>query len=404
MIRQYLEDHCYAGLDHIGGVGVVDEITRQIDEEITAEDFQLIRSEIEKANAEYQVRKAEWLQKNNDPNRRAAPIHERLGWRTRIWVTSYTELEHHTPYPLNDTTVAYLRVRNQHPSGLTLQLIDIYHKADGQIEQALLEGTDWAEVLVDLLALAGYGAAHIASVVGTTVPVCKAGQEFEVATFGASILNTPVPVHPDDLQTPGLDEVGRLGLRHLRDGLSAPVPTAAFAAFWNALERQAEDEARAKNLKRTAICECGKERIIGFDTKQGFEAMYVQAGIDPMLFDKHRARRGVIQHGAKLRTTKSLAEVLDDLSQVQIVAMLAVAKKIGITPKTITYLSANWPVATFKCRVKQGGNVDVQFGRMSVRASAGLLPQAVCGEAGRTIEAGVSLPPQVDPLALPPIG
>jgi len=318
-------------------------------------------------------------------------------------VASYTELEHHVPYPLSELSVAYLRARKEHPSGLTTQLIDIYHRAEGQIEQALLEGTDWAEVLVDLLALAGYGAAHIASIVGTTVPVCKIGEEFELATFGASVLNTPVPVRPEELTASGLDEVGRVALRHLRDGLSAPVPTAAFAAFWNALERQAEEEARIKNLKRTATCECGRERMVGFDTKRGFEAMYAEAEIDPALFDQHRARRGVIQHGAKLRTTTHLAEVLDDLSKVQIAAMVAVAKNVGIAPRTTTYFSANWPVAVFKCSVGQDTRVNVQFNRMSVRASAGLLPQAVCGNAGRTIEAGVSLPPKIDPLALPPV-
>jgi len=112
-------------------------------------------------------------------------------------------LEHHVPYPLSDFCVAYLRVREEHPSGITAQLIDIYHQADGQIEQAPLEGNDWAEVLVDLLALAGYGAAHIASIVGTTAPFCKIGEEFELATFGASLLNTPVPVRPEELAADG---------------------------------------------------------------------------------------------------------------------------------------------------------------------------------------------------------
>lgn len=59
------------------------------------------------------------------------------------------------------------------------------------IEQALLEGLDYAELLVDLLALDGYGAANIAQVVGTTAPYCRIEQEFQLAMFGASILNTP---------------------------------------------------------------------------------------------------------------------------------------------------------------------------------------------------------------------
>jgi hypothetical protein len=36
--------------------------------------------------------------------------------------------------------------------------------------------------------------------------------------------------------------------------------------------------------------------------------MYAEAGIDPMLFDQHRGRRGVIQHGAKLRTAHYISD------------------------------------------------------------------------------------------------
>jgi len=319
-------------------------------------------------------------------------------------VTSYTELEHHVGYPLSERSIAYLRVREYHASGLTAQLVDIYHSADGDIEQALLEGTDWAEVLVDLLALAGYGAAHIVSVVGTTVPYVRMREDFQLATFGASIVNTPVPVQPNQFGRACLDSVGRLVLRHLRDGLSAPVPTVAFAAFWNALERQADEVARAKNLRRVVKCKtCGAERTEGWDLKRSFEAMYSEAGLDPSFYDQYRSKRGVIQHGEKLRTTAYVDELFRDLSQVQIAAMVAVAKKVGIAPATITYLSASWPVAVFSCRVEEEGRVNIHFERTSLAFAAGMLPQRICGDAERTSEAGVSLPPKIDPLALPPL-
>jgi hypothetical protein len=403
-LGDYVNSHQYPGLEHVGGVGLVQaEALRSIDEEITAEEYQLARSEIDKSNKEYSEKKAHELSKNNDPLRRADSQHESLGWRTRIWVTSYTELDHHIAYPLSAQSVAYVRVRDQHSSGLTAQLIDIYHHSDGEIEQALLEGVDYAELLVDLLALAGYGAANIAQVVGTTVPYCRIGKEFQLATFGASILNTPIPVHTDQFGKE-VTESGRLALRHLRDGLSASIPTAAFAAFWNVLERQAEEEARTRNLARIVKCQrCGDERQEGWNLKRGFEAMYRDAGLDPSLFDRHRSRRGSIQHGAKLPTTSYLDEVFQDLSQVQIAAMVAVAKEVGNMPGTITYLSTNWPIAVFSCRARQDGTVDVQFKQVSVRVGAGVLPQRFCGYAGRTVQAGMELPPKVDPLSLPPV-
>lgn len=73
--------------------------------------------------------------------------------------------------------------------------------------------------------------------------------------------------------------------------------------------------------------------------------MYRHDGLDPCLFDRHRSKRGSIQHGAELPTTSYLEEVLQDLSQVQIAAMVAVAKEVGMKPGTITYLSASWPIA-----------------------------------------------------------
>ena len=131
--------------------------------------------------------------------------------------------------------------------------------------------------------------------------------------------------------------------------------------------------------------------------------MYSDAGLDPSLFDHHRSRRGSIQHGAKPPTTSYLEEVFQDLSQVQRAAIVAVAKEVGMKPGTITYLSANWPVAMFSCRARKNGTMDVQFKRVSVRAGAGILPQRICEHAGRTVQSGIELPPTIDPLSLPPI-
>ncbi len=406
-IERYVSDHPYPGLEHVGGVGFVeDKPVPPFCEEISVEAYRQLRSEIEKANAEYRARKADTLSKNNDPLRRASPEHERLGWRTRVWVTSYTELDHHVAYSLSEDSVAYLRVRRNDPSGsgCTAQLVDIYHQSNGDVQQALLEGIDWAEMLVDLLALTGYGAAQVEGVLGTTVPFCKIGEDFQLATFGAYIRNTAVPVSPSHLEAARPDKVGLVSLRLLRDGLSAPLPTAAFAAFWNALERLADEKARTENLRRMVTCEeCGAERAAGPDTKQGFEAMYAEAGLSLSLFDRHRAKRGTIQHGAKVPSTRYLDEVFQDLSQVQTAAVVAVSKKVSVAPSTTTYLSTCWPVTVFSCHVEHDGKITAQIASMGVRAAANALPQRISGDADRTIEFGVSSPPKIDPLSLPPV-
>jgi hypothetical protein len=149
--------------------------------------------------------------------------------------------------------------------------------------------------------------------------------------------------------------------------------------------------------------DCGAERQAGWNLKSGFEATYGNAGIDPSLFDRHRSRRGSIQHGAKLPTTTYLDEVFEDLSQIQIAAMVAAAREVGIMPGTSTYLSAIWPISMFSCCAKKDRPVEIQFKKVSTKAGAGILPQRVSGYADRTIQVGMELPAKIDPLSLPPI-
>jgi len=406
-VAQYIADHPYPGLEHVGGVGFVDAIPDSANcELVSAAEYQRLRSEIEKANNEYQVKRAETLSKKNDPSRRAAPEHEKLGWRTRVWIVSYAELEHHIAYPVGKEAAAYMRVRQDNPtgSGSTVQLIDIYHSSKGDVQQALLEGVDLADRVADLLALTGYGASHVVGVLGTTVPSCKVAQEFHISIFGARIRNTAVSVGPSQFPAAELDPEERLALRHVRDGLSAHLPTVAFAAFWNALEREAEDEARVKNLKRMARCKnCGELRTVGLDTKSVFETFYKEAGVDPSLFDRHRSKRGTIQHGGKLPTSGYLEEVFQDLPQVQVAAVAASAKKAGVAPRTTSYLSTCWPVIVLSCRARSDGTITVQNTSFGVRAALNTLPQGICGDAAREGFFGMDSSPNVDPLSFPPI-
>jgi hypothetical protein len=404
-ISRFIDAHEYPGLQYVGGACFVDSPDlRSVDEAITEAEYRRLRDEILKANENHWANAREELSKANDPFHRAEATHEHLGWRTRVWVTSYTKMQHHTPYALAREAVAYLRVRQQDASGLTAQLIDIYHASQGGIENALLEGTDWAAVLVDMLAFTGYGPAYAAEIVSTTIPYCHAETEFELATFGMSIRNDSVEVTPDDFTSASLDDASSVTLRHIGDGLSASLPTDAFAAFWNALERQADETARVSGLQRVVRCQsCGAGRIVGPDLKRAFEAMYDDVELSPSLFDEHRSTRSVIQHGARLRTTAYMDEVYRGVSQLQVAAVVAAAKKIGVKPATGIYLSASWPIVVFRCVTQWDGTTRVDFSRLKLPSAANILPQRACGSAERTPEGGVDLPPKVDPLALPPV-
>src|ERR1700758_143039 len=116
--------------------------------------------------------------------------------------------------------------------------------------------------------------------------------------------------------------------------------------------------------------------------------IYGDAGLDPSFFDRHRSRRGSIQHGAELPTSSYLDEVFNDLSQVQIAAMVATAKEVGIKPGTITYLSANWPIAIFSCRAKKGGPVDIQLRRRVYGRQQESFPSVSVGTPGEPFKQG----------------
>jgi hypothetical protein len=406
-IQRYVSDHPYPGLLHVGGIGFLEALPLPpFCEEISATEYQKLRTDIEKENAAYRIMKDNTLVKNNDPARRGTPEHEKFGWRTRIWATSYTELEHHVAYPLGDRSVAYLRIREHESSGSgrTAQLIDIYHSTDGDIQQALLEGIDWADILVDLLSVTGFGAARLEAVLGTTVPYARIGEEFSLATFGAQIHNDPVPVSPSSFSKGGMDAIGLLALRHLREGLAATAPTTAFAAFWKALEVLGTNEAKAKGWQQLEKCVgCGAQRSVGFELKRGFEAMYTQAGIDPKLYRRHRKTRAVIQHGERLPSTHYATEVFQDLPQIQTAAMVAVAERIRIAPATRTYWSTCWPVTVFACRAQDDGNISVQNSSMKSHSALNTLPQRVSGDAGRRSSLGIPSKPNINPLSFPPI-
>jgi hypothetical protein len=403
LVEQYISDREYPGRTHVGGVGMVeDQHIRSSDIVISPEEYRTLSAEIKNANDAARVAEAESLSRQNNPLQEAREEHERLGWRTRVWVRSYTILEHHVPYAVGESCIAYLRVRQQDASGFTLQLIDLYHASSGDIGQALLEGLDWAERVVDNLSLLGYGAARVERVVGTAPPTCRLDQGFEVATFGAWVRNEPVHIPPGQFPALPPNAEAMLSLRHLRDGLSAPLLTGGIAAFWNALEALAERFARALDLRRIAKCKvCGAERTVGWDLRSGFHRIYADAGLDPAAFDVHRKARGTVQHGDKHPTTGLIAELLPMHTQLQTAAIVAVAEATGLKPQTRVYLSTSWPVLVLQCAAHADGSFSSTASSVSGSVVAGMIPQRWCGEASRAIEFGVALPVEPDPLVFP---
>ncbi len=402
--REHVQEAPYEGMKHVGGVGVLsDTHLRSQDVVISLEAYEQLKGIILLANEAYKKRLVELLEKENDPSRRANAQDESLGWRTRVWLVSYTELILHARYRVDDSCRAYARILQHAPNGMTLQLVDLYHKCERDIGLAILDGLERAERFADLLALAGFGAAAVSAVVGTSPPVGQEGSSFQVATLQAHIMNSSVEVPPESLDNVTVDEASHLALRHLRNGLSASLPTTAFASFWNTLECQADALARETGLRRTVRCSnCGQERQAGWDLKKGFEIMYANAGIADADFDRHRSLRGRVQHGDEVFSTSAASEILPEVSRLQAAAIASVGKRTGLLPQTGTYQLTSAPIAIFDC-VLQGDTWTVTPRSFQIPVVAGILPMRASENRDRTFAAGLKLPPVVDPLVFPPI-
>jgi hypothetical protein len=392
----------YAGMAFIGGVGAIE--TGPIPPAasvITEAEYATLKVEIDAANGEYRGRRSDALARDNDPFRRALPEDELLGWRTRIWIASFAELRHHVAYRVDECCRAYMRVRQYAPNGMTIQLVDLYHRTNGDIRAASIDGLERAERLIDLLAIAGFGAASILQPVGTSAPVCYEGVPFEVAILKALIVNSPVSVEPELLEHVQVSEGAHLPLRHVREGLNAHLPSASLASFWNALERQAEQRARDEGLRRIVKCKkCGHERHAGWNIKKGFEAMYADARIDAD-FDAQRALRGRVQHGDAFFSTSSLSEVMPDVVRLLQTAIVAVGKLIGLQPQTGVYSFTGPPVSVLSC-TRQGESVSFEATAFEVGAALSILPMRASANKGRRVFTGLDLESKMDPLVFPP--
>jgi hypothetical protein len=404
--EEFLQEHPYAGLAHNGGVCFVEDghPLRWCDEVIPKDEYDVERDAIERANREYRTRRIEFLNAHNDPFRRALPEHEKLGWRTRVWIISQTELRHHVPYAMPENAYAYLRIQDPDgQTGRTAQLIDIYHACEGTIEDALFIGREHAELLADVLVVSGFAPAHVAGFVSTTPPTHKEGAAFELATLSGFTFNSAIGVEPEAFERIALAPGSRLALRHVRDGFNAHLPSQAFASFWNTVEVIADHIARQKGLKRTVRCEqCGAERQAGWDLKHGFEAMYADARIVPSRFDTHRSLRGKMQHGAAQSDVESQRKFQQELPSLHTTAFMAAVRSSGIRPEATSYIAGeSWPVTVWNC-VANGDRVDYSVLRWSGRFHSPMVPQAVSGDYGRSAMSGVKTDLQLHPLVFPP--
>ncbi|MDO9118302.1 MAG: hypothetical protein Q7U39_10110 [Nitrospira sp.] len=400
---EHILESPYEGMNYVGGVGVVDsDQVFPFDRAISSEEYEELKRVILSANEAYSNQLIATRNAQNDPNRRADPEHEHNRWRTRIWIESYTELTCHVAYRVDQSCHAYARVRQYFPDGMTRHLVDLYHLRERNIGEAIYDGLERAERLVDLLALAGFGAASVCEVVGTSPSTCREGLPFEIATLQARIENTPVPIDPEALENARVGEADHLPLRLLREGLSAKLPTASLASYWNALERQADDQARESGARRTVSCQkCGDMREVGWDIKKSFEAMYAAARVDAD-FDQQRSLRGRIQHGDTCLSSLTPSELLLEVSRLQRTAIVSVSNRIGLLPQTGEYLVAGVPVSVFECTI-EGGLCTVNVRKFEVGAVPSLLPIRASHNGRRAFRAGLDLPPKINPLVLPPM-
>lgn len=402
--RAHVRSEPYEGMSHVGGIGRIAQVDPGSPylSELAPAEYEELKRVISQANTEYKERVARRLAIANDPGRRALPEDEALGWRTRVWIASHTELAHHLPYRIDDSCRAYARARQCLSNGMTLQLIDLYHRSSGEPMQVAFDGLERAERCVDLLAVAGFGPAFLAQAIGTSPPFCREGIAFKLVTLQARIIHSAVVVEPEVFEMARVHDDAHAPLRHVREGLSASLPTAAFASFWNALERRADIEARKAGLKRTVRCKkCGHERHAGWNIKDAFRAMYKKARVGGD-FDRHRSIRGRVQHGDAFFSQQSPTEFMPEVSQLQQTAMASVSETIGLRPQAAEYLLTGIPAVVFDC-VPDGGGFKIDVDRFSVGSAASILPMRASANKGRRFEAGVDLPPKVDPLAFPPV-
>lgn len=402
-LRQSLRVQPYPGMDHIGGVCRIEQSAEApFEEEITEVEYEELAQSIRQSNDAYLARSAEQLVQANDPTRRANPDDEALGWRTRVWVLSHTKLDHHVPYRVDESCRVYCRVRNDLPNGATLQLLDVYHASTGNHFQVAMAGLEHAERCVDLLALAGFAPATLATVVGTSPSTCHRGVPFKVVVLQAHVSQSSVGVEPQLFAQTRLTDEMREPLRHVRQGFGASLPTAAVASFWNALEKIAEAEARKSQARRTVKCEnCGHERQAGWNTKDAFNGLYDDAGVGRE-FDRHRALRGRVQHGETFVATRPPAEFLADVGHLLKTAVVAVSRRIGLLPQADSCLLTGIPALTFEC-VVDGEEVSSRFNALDLVVAPAALSMRANGNKGRSVFAGAKMGTTLDPLVLPPL-
>jgi len=404
-VERSLDTRTYDGLQHVGGICIVDEPDlRPSDDIITKEEYDRERTVIEGANVKSRRERQETIERSADLMRRPLPAHEAMKWRTRIEIVSHAELDFHVPYRVGDMGYAYMRARtNAAPTGEIGNIVDIYHHSEDPIAEALLLGREAAELLADLLAVAAYAPARVMQIHGTTPPYCHPGEPFELASFSGFHCNSPVPVGPAVLEA-FVDPGTRFALRNARVGLSTPLPTEAFASFWNSAEVIAQERAEREGWRRTVKCQgCGATRAAGWDLKLGFNHLYDAAGVKDDPFDRHRSIRGRVQHGTTPGDIADQRSVHSEVGALRIAAVAGVAESFGVRPQVPNFLSADqWPISVWSCSV-EGDAIRTELRRCVTQMGMANLPQRVCGEQGRDVRSGADLNSQPSRLAVPPV-
>ncbi len=404
-LEAYLDDATYEGLKFIGGVCFVDGTKHRPSEEVIAkETYQAERASIEAQNVYDRAARSRAIEEANDLWRRPLPEHEAMRWRTRVEIRSHAALQQHVPYRVGNLANAYVRVRRPPMRDGSIEVVaDLYHDGDVNIEDALLLGREAAELFADLLAVAAYAPASVPRLIGTTPTTCRQGVAFELASVSGLHNTPPGRVEPHALAAFN-DSGDRFALRSARGGLSAVSPTEAFASFWNAAEVLAQDRATREGWKRSVRCpSCGSSRDVGWDLKRGFLRLYEAANVMDAPFDKHRSIRGRIQHGTSAGDVADQRSIHSEIGKLRSAAIVGASQNFSVTPQTTVFLSPDqWPITVWSCTF-DGTAISSTLQRFVGGAAFARLPQAVCGDEGRSVFAGVSPSAPPDPLSCPPI-